>query len=428
MFTTLSSKNIINSSIVLLLMFAYIFPLMYDFLSLMPYRSKWISDVIFLVMTIFLFTYKQRNILMLFRIRHFRIFSIMILMLLISHYLSYFFNGSSTIMFVLEIRKYLYFFILMVLLLLSAQTSYESKTEILFSKIINIQIFIIPLQYIAFIAIDYSGILVDQVPYNYLDIASGTFGAGKTGVVSVFLVLYYFYKQVYDKKIRNILILIPLVFTFSGGGNVLLLLAVISVVLYTDRKRAASIFKYTVSIIALLVLIQLIGNYVWKTDYIGKNVDYALKKVQLILFEKNEMHGSDLSRLGGIKYLSRHTEYPIFGNGPGLFKSSRTLNIEAVSFQSLGDVRKSGFTSLFIDSGYFGLIVLFSYIGYIVIKCYLHSSQEIRRISGVLLLFGISTFYIPNLYNDSIMYFIIFVLSQYIQHETLFSNRRLSNA
>ncbi len=391
----------------LLLFIIYVLNFFYNYLEILPYSIKWSLDIVILIILFTLSENKNtpKNIVF----RYYRNFTILIIFAII---LSAIYNNSNVLLTIATIRKTLLPFILFYIFY-SITFIYKEETYIkTFLNIIYLQIILVPIEYLLYLYYsDFHNFLKITVPYNKYDIAVGSFGGGGTGVLGTFLVLFFVYSNVYLDKKYSYLFLVPLVFTFSGGANLLFVIAMFFILVFTTKTITDKMINVFYLVMFFSVAI-IVSDYIFNGNLLDSTY-YAFEKFYEYSFEdKGETFGNSeqkLSRIGGFSYVIEKlntTGNMIIGLGPDAVNRSLTLGVESYKLGSISDI-KSDILFRLIQSGFLGVII--NYIFYLFTLLYFVKRLKYSKyyVSGtiIIILFIISTFYIQTLNCLPIMAF-----------------------
>jgi len=412
----MNSKNLSK----LLIYLICLLPFFYNYFVILPYLFRWSID--FLILFTLFTLPKNKRIPKNKLYRYFQIYTILIIFTIL---FSAFYNNSNILLTIASIRKailpFVLFYIFYHIMFIYQDEIYNDT----FTKISYIQIIIVPIEYLLFLFYsNFRASLSENTPYNSYDIASGTFGAGGTGVVGVFLVIFFVYSFINLNRKYSYIFLIPLAFIFSGGANVLLIIAILFIIFFTNKKlknKISNLFYIGLFISMILIISNLIFSGV-----LINNIGTAFEKYYIFSFEKKgETFGTydqKLSRIGGFIYVNKRlntTGNKILGLGLDAVAESRTLNVKSFKLGSITDIKSESLFRL-SQSGYLGLIINYSFYLFIILYFIKRFKRNKYYLTGtiIFILFFISTFYIQSINNINLMSFISSFLAISVIYET----------
>ena len=399
----------------ILFVFLYLVPITYKYFSLLPNKIQWISDIL-VVLTFLLFFFD--NDMQIKRNKITRELSILFFLLITVCLISSGLNKSNFLFTILEIKRLI--FPLLIYFVLE-QTTSNQKYKIIkwYSVVIIIQIIVMPIQYMSYILVPNFGKYLSY-GVNLVDCATGTVGRG-TGAISVFLVIFFIYNYVVMKKKGSFVFLIPLLFTFSNGANVLLVISIVLLFLMKEIKIWS--LKSVLSVVLLIGAGLFISSYIFKKNIFTSSYEtlFLLKERKLTdkWTKKREVKGLDggkLTRKDGYLYLHENFKQPanyFFGLGPDVIAKSTTFDVKKSKLPYVNEITND-YNLILAKFGYSGLFVFYFFWLRILLYIYKFRKKGEMFKGGfvIVLIFILSTFYSSGFVNLYFMFFIMFVLTE----------------
>lgn len=369
----------------------FVFPLFHSYFSFVPESAKYITETFIVILICLIILENKVNIKFkgLFARYLITSFSVLIVLYIGSALL----NSSNIIFLLLKLRYPIYglFIFLLFDSLLSNKNEYSTTIERWFKNIFYLQLIILPLQYIGYNLIPgfSSSILVAT---NHIDSAAGTIGRG-TGTISIFILIYFLFQFTIKKNKNSFYFLIPLLFTFSGGANLLLIMALLLIAIINPKvifERKKMILGFIMLIFVAWIFSEIIlkeNIFRYSYNYIGLQIQNISKSGQ----DNNEIFSNQLSRTSGYTYLLytlKIKDALWYGLGPDALATSNTLNISSnkMTYQ-LELILSDSLTYL----AQFGLSLLIYVVVWLkILLSTLFLTKKNKKISGIFIILTIN--------------------------------------
>jgi len=278
-------------------------------------------------------------------------------------------NNSHFNLSILEYRKIVFpLIILYIFNYYSILKKSPLDLDSVFKKLFIIQIIVVSFQFLFFPYLQ----KYIAYPVSHIDSAAGTLGRG-TSMIGVLVVIYFIYDFIKTRfSFTSFVYLIPLIFIFSGGANVLFLFGLLLTVSFS-MKLSRRIIKPFIGVLLFGLLLVIVSKTLFNANIITSSYNYIVTKV----YEKNVVsnslftQGEKLSRLKGPVYAVEQLNYynkNLFGFGSAVYATSTSLNIKSNRF-SIGEVINL-VPELLLKYGYIGLFVNVLFYAWLIVYYY----------------------------------------------------------
>lgn len=393
------------------------------YLNVLPEKSLWLTDMALAVL--FLTNFSVR------RIAKHKSDLIFLALFLFSSFLSVVLNEKLSLQTFVGMRRSLYPFIFLIVLALTirSKNDWNELLKYLFI-VVMIQPLFCFLEYFAviFMKQTLSPIMYENYVPSLMDAASGTFGRGNAGVLSIFLLMYLVYLIFHDKyyrqsrnNIKYLYIMSPLLITFSGGALFMLPFVVIMIIFLYQQNISKKIFLYIPGAILAVYLVFNVATYfAYRTQAKLSTLNqFEYVKRNLSFNRLTTSHKGFVNRFGAIQIASDIAISSkggiLFGLGPGMFSKSVLAGTSLIAGKAIAFYKHITSSNFFVrgiaEYGLFGVAIIISYILHLLYVSFKKgTSLEIYKgIFGVLLIFLISSAYIEGWMNRQLGTFIAII-------------------
>lgn len=420
-----------------LIIIIYIFPFFYNYLNLLPIQAKWMFDISILIFFVNNILGKKK-----YRFQHTKPFNYLFffsLSLSIIYLLSSIINESNVLLTILSIEKIFQAFLLYIIIYSFLSLDSDNsiyKVDKYFDRVIKIQVILIPIEYILYTFYkNFSDILIKNVTFNPYDIASGTFGNGSTGAVGVFCVCYFIYAYVHLKKKYSYIFLIPLLFIFSGGAIILLVIALFLIFLTSANKLVKQTIPIVLGTLTLVSVGYMASGYIFQKEFLTNslvNVNDTLNDYIDSITNQNGYNEWEITKQGrldrirGFYYVNQvlNSKNQIFyGMGSSVGSSSQTLNITKSNKEQITEVNNETLF-YFLQAGLSGALCFLFLNLLLIIYFFKRIFKDDLYKTGFIIsvVIFISSFYIRPFQNPAVLTFFIYI---YVLINILENNRRV---
>lgn len=383
------------------------------YLNVMPEKSPWLSDLLLLSLLVTNFSVTK--------LMKYKKDLIFFILFLFSALITVVLNGDLSLLNIVGMRRSAYPFLLLIVLFLTIRDMKEWNSLLKY-------IYIVVMAQPAFCFLEYfvvTSLNQKLRPLMYegyvpmgLDSATGSFGLGGSGVLSIFLLMYFsflIFHEKYHQRSENyfkyLYILSPLLVTFSGGALFLLPFVIFLIILLYRGNISKKILMYIP--VALLVILFIFNS----ATYFAQRTGVRIATLDQFEYVKRNI-SSDRLTMSNRGFVNKFAAIDIavdfarvsqggllFGSGPGLFSESKLTKTSAKAAQFIAYYEHITSSNFFVraiaEYGLAGVSIIISYILYLLYVAF-KKSYTIEIYKGIfvaLLIFLLSSFYIEGWMN-----------------------------
>jgi len=383
------------------------------YFNVLPEKSPWLVDLMLLALLVTNFSVS--------RLMKYKQDLIFLALFLFSALLTVILSGNFSLLNIVGMRRALYPFLLLIVLFLTIR---DIKDWNRLLKVIYVVVMIQPvfcfLEYFVVLLINQKlrPLMYEGYVPAAIDSATGTFHHGGSGVLSVFLLMYFSFLIFHEKYCQRsgnyfkyFYILSPLLVTFSGGALFLLPFVIFLIILLYRENISKKILMYIpVALLAVFFIFNSATYFAQRTGVRIATLDQFKYIKRNISFDRLTMSNKGfVNKFAAIQIavdVARDSQGGLlFGSGPGLFSKSILAGTSATAAQFIayfeGITSSNFFVRTGAEYGLAGVTIIVSYILYLLYVA-LKKSYTIEIYKGIfvaLLIFLLSSFYIEGWMN-----------------------------
>jgi len=397
-----------------LLLVVFVLPIFYGHYKFLPDKVQYLMDVVLVAYVL------QNPKILMFKSTLSVIYLTYFGTIIIITILSLIIHHEGINYFMLEFRRLLYPFIfyLMFTDIFRTNPGISVKIHRLILTIFFIQIPITIFQVISYPLVMKLGLFAkDNIPF--VDVASGTLGAGGHSFLGILIPLIIIYLYNLKRLKYGLLFLIPIILINSGGGMILTIIVLVLIFMHSVLTGPVAYrMKCLVGLavfIGILFVLSSTDIFKYNIDkYVGGFIYYNTAYIE----GGRETWGEDynqvkISRFNGYKFLEKKMDKYDYEKLLGLGFGFKNNDNRPYSY-------KNELNYVIAERGYLGLAVLLTFICSILIYVYNMTTKMGYGLIFVKILFFVA-FFLGGLYNPTTRSFQIWLLVIYFL--TLLENK-----